>query len=445
MRLVALLLVVWVGIVGSVFAQGPGMLTQTLSNPPSWVFPGAALDFDFANQRYWNSGASTTLTVSRATAETCTSLGGTLTYAASGFPCITDAGLQAWQVAVNLILQSQFAATWTATRSTLTANAVVSPDTATNAATLIEDASATSTHLTTQTVTKAASALPYTFSVYAKSSTRTRIALQIDDASGNGAYMVCNLSGQSVGVTSTGVGTPFTTLSAGAVAVGAWTRCFINATTNTATSIVGTIFLDSGAGTAALSNSYSGDGTSGAPIFGAQLEQNVLLSPSPYIPTTTVSVTRNATIISRTISMGPVYALYGAGVPQIPASSTISPILLSVDNATITDYARINRTSTGTASAVMSSSSSLTYNVAGAAWTQYTPAKIAASFSAGAQVSAFNGTALAAGTGAALPVGVTTLHFGVRSDSGGSTQWEGTIQRATVFNSYLTNLTDLTR
>ncbi len=445
MRLIVLTLVVWSGIVVAWSGITMPLMTQTLSNPPSWVFPGASLDFDFANQRYWNSGASTTLTVSRATAETCTSLGGVLTYVASGFPCITDAGLQAWQVAVNLILQSQFAATWTATRTTLTPNVVVSPDLSTNAATLIEDSSATSTHLTTQTVTKAASAIPYTFSVYAKSSTRTRIDLQLDDAAGNGAVMVCDLAGKQVGVTAAGVGVAFTALTSGADTVGDWTRCWINATTNTATSLVSTVFLDSGAGTAAISNSYSGNGTSGAPIFGAQLEQNVLVSPSPYIPTTTVSVTRNATIISRTISMGPVYAMFASGTPQIPASSTISPILLSIDNGTITDYARVNRTSTGTIGVVMSSASSLTYNIGGAAWAKSAPGKVAASFSAGAQISAFNGTALTAGTGAALPVAPTTLHFGVRSDSGGSTQWEGTIQRATVFNSYLTNLTDLTR
>ncbi len=427
---------------------GPGVSGGgAVAATPSWVLPGASLDFDFANQRYWNSSAvgDTGISVTRATAETCTSLAGVLTYAAAGAACITDAGLQSWQVAVNLLLQSQFAATWTATRSTLTPNVVVSPDTATNAASLIEDATATDTHLTTQTVTKAASAIPYTFSVYAKTSTRTRIALQLDDAAGNGVYMVCNLSGQSVGVTATGVGTPFTTLSSGAVAVGAWTRCFVNATTNTATSLVATVFLDSGAGTAALSNSYSGDGVSGAPIFGAQLEQNVLLSPSPYIPTTIASATRNADIISRTIGVGSLYTLYGMGRPQIPASSTISPILLSVDNNTITDYARINRTSTGTASTVMSSASSLTYNVAGAAWLQYASGILAAAFSAGAQTSAFNGTALAAGTGAALPVGPVTLHIGIRSDSGGSTQWEGTIQRIAVFNSYVTNLTGLTR
>src|SRR5690242_5877115 len=70
---------------------------STLS-PPAWVLPNAALDLDFAHQRYWNHGLPfdpiTTLTTTRSTAAACTTSSGSITTVAAGIPCITDLGLQ---------------------------------------------------------------------------------------------------------------------------------------------------------------------------------------------------------------------------------------------------------------------------------------------------------------------------------------------------------------
>ncbi len=437
MRLLALLLVTCVGIIGALADISSNMLTQTLSNPPAWALPSSALDLNFQNQvYYWNLGGSikSALTVSRTTNETCTSQGGNLTYAGSGVACITDNGLQVWQAATNLLLQSQFAATWTATRSSVTSNAATSPDGTTNAATLIEDATATNTHLTIQAVTKAASALPYTFSVYGKTGTRTRIDLQLDDNAGNGAVMVCDLSGKQVGVTATGVGVAFTTLTSGVNVVGAWTRCWINATTNTATTLNSTVFLDSGSGTAAISNSYSGDGASGATIFGAQLEQNTMGVPSPYIPTTTVSATRNADNISLTQTFGtPNYVLYAQATPALATGNALSQQLLSYDDGTNNNRSVLLRVS-GKLQFVLVSGASTTWNPSNLDWAAATTLKAVASYSAGAQCGALNGTADTAGTGAALPVAPTTLHIG--TNAAVSVWWDGTIQRIAMLNGY---------
>lgn len=431
LRYAALLLVSLLGIYGAALAA-----QFTTLSPPYWVLTGTALDFNFATQNYWNSGANTTLTVTRATAETCTSIGGTLSYAAAGSPCITDAGLQVWQAATNLILQSQFSASWTATRSTITSNAVISPDVSVNAATLIEDATATSTHSINQVITKAASALPYTFSVYAKSSGRTRIYIVLDDGNNNGGGFVCDVAGQAVGVAPANLGTPFTAMTAGVDPVGSWSRCWFNVTSNTITNFRAIIYLDSGSATAALANSYSGNSTSGVQLFGAQLEQNSLLSPSPYIPTTTASATRNLDNISRAVVMGPVYTIFASGTPSTPTTTAQTAELVSINDASTNNFARLFRTTaTAVIGAGVTSGGASQYSAAGSAWARNALGKAALAVSAGTQSSAFNGTALTGGTGALLPVAPVVLNFGERADAAASTQWNGTISRVAVFNS----------
>jgi hypothetical protein len=52
-----------------------------------------------------------------------------------------------------------------------------------------------------------------------------------------------------------------------------------------------------------LSETFTGDGTSGAQLWGAQLEAaanpNPAAYPTSYIPTTTISLTRIADVINR--------------------------------------------------------------------------------------------------------------------------------------------------
>ncbi len=418
----------------------------TTLSPPSWVFPTALLDLNFASDTYYNATGSNSyrslFTTTRASAETCSTANGRLFYVASNVPCITDLGLASWATKTNLILQSNFAATWTATRSTLTANAVASPDTTTDAASLVEDATATSTHVATQSVTKAASGIAYACSVYAKANTRTRVDVELQDGSGNGVIAVFDLAGGQVGVAASGEGTPFTTLSQSiSPAFNGFYRLAVMGTSNTATTIQCNHYLDSGSGTAAISNSYSGDGTSGAYLFGAQLEAGTY--PSPLIPTTTIAVARSADVSTLALTtLGAFWTIFGAGIPSAPAAFATSQNIISLDNATLTDRASLARASGLNAQNMTSGNVGQSLvGLATTAWTQNVYGKVAMSMSAAAQRMGINSTISSGVAALTLPT-ITTVHVGSRSDS--LAQWEGTISRVAIFNNNTVNVGAIT-
>jgi hypothetical protein len=90
---------------------------------PGWVLPGAALDLDFLNGRYWQArtgcrSAATCLTVNRAAPETSllpTSASGTayVTFAAGVAAVVPGAGLQIFEARTNYLLNSTAPATQT--------------------------------------------------------------------------------------------------------------------------------------------------------------------------------------------------------------------------------------------------------------------------------------------------------------------------------------------
>lgn len=406
---------------------------------------------NFTTGQYWNSGQSVAVTVARNSVDSCSTVGGTVLYATANNPCITDAGIQSWIAATNLLLQSTFAASWTATRSTLTANAVTSPDATTNAATLVEDATATNTHLVSQNVTKAASAISYFYSVYAKAGTRTRIALQFDDNAGNGAVAGYDLSGQQIGYTVAGVGTPFTTLTAFITCwPTGWCRCSISGTSNTATTIRGAAMLDSGSGTAAQSTTYSGDGTSGASIFGAQLEalSTTTGTPSPYIPTTTIAVARAATYVTMTYP-----PLFGAQYSLWSQAKTITPTTYATNQTTLTTFLTddTNRVSmrrvSATGALLATGAGGNAFNITPTGtWAQNVSAKFAVAVAPASQAASFAGNTPGTATSAAIastPTGVAIGSTGVVGNN-----WGGQIERIAIWpNTRLQNsqLQDLTR
>ena len=139
---------------------------------------------------------------------------------------------------------------------------------------MVENSSA-STHILFATVTVADG--PKTFSVYAKAAERSWVFLR---AGANiGAYF--NLSAGSVGTADAGV-------TASIVSAGdGWYRCAI--TLNIAAGLTyPTIFISTGNGT----NSYTGDGTSGIYLWGAQLSDSASLDA--YSPVYGAAVTSAA-------------------------------------------------------------------------------------------------------------------------------------------------------
>jgi hypothetical protein len=205
-------------------------------------------------------------------------------------------GLLIEEARTNLALHSEdfTNAAWVNTNSFETTNAAVSPDGATTADRLIpNNATVFNASNISQTISKAASAITYTFSVFAKEDAFDRIRLSPRDAtnSANNVTVIYSLIDGSV-VSAVAASGTFTNASSSVRAYSnGWYRVSVTFTTGTETSINNIIY-------AYDSVASQGDGTSGIFIWGAQLEVGAF--PTSYIPTVASSVNRAADSASMT-------------------------------------------------------------------------------------------------------------------------------------------------
>ncbi len=192
------------------------------------------------------------------------------------------------KAATNLLLYSEdFSdATWTKTNSTITSNAIAAPNGTTTADKLVESATNTE-HLVQQAITD--SDVPYAFSVFAKKGERDWIVLRGVNAATLNVRAWFDLTNGVVGTLQNGATAEIEDIGDG------WYRC--------------TLFLTSfssgfefriALATGDAVTSYLGDGTSGAYIWGAQLEKNTY--QTSYISTTSATVTRPQDTNSSTIA-----------------------------------------------------------------------------------------------------------------------------------------------
>jgi hypothetical protein len=246
-------------------------------------FRGATLSLNFAN----TGALDSRVTFTRNSAATYFNSSGTLTSASANTPrfdydpvTLAARGLLIEEQRTNLLTYSeQFDnAAWTKVAASISANAVTAPDGATTADKLVED-STNAAHLV-QRSNSVTSGTAYTYSVFAKAGERTRIRV-----SGGAAAFGAN---DAIFVLSNGTTTGVSGCTATIQSVGnGWYRCIWTATATATTTPNFFIYLDNGSTT-----SYQGDGTSGAYIWGAQLEAGAFATS--YIPTTTAQVTRIA-------------------------------------------------------------------------------------------------------------------------------------------------------
>jgi hypothetical protein len=270
----------------------PHLKALTAGNFASAVFKDAALDLNFALTKSlidFVTGQNL-VTFTRASSGTFVGSNGVLQTAATDVPRFDhnpttgeSLGLLVEEQRTNLMLRSEEFdnASWTLGQTSISANVIQSPNGSLTADKLIENSN-TSTHLIQQIIAHT-SGTTYTASCFVKVAERTFFSITFGSGfTGTQANSFFDLSNG-------------TTPTSGATVVNVgngWFRCsFTLAATASASSAVQFRLA-----TSTSVASYTGDGTSGIYLWGAQLEAGAF--PTSYIPTTSATVTRSADVAS---------------------------------------------------------------------------------------------------------------------------------------------------
>jgi hypothetical protein len=227
------------------------------------------------------------ITFSRTTTATFTGSNGLIQTAAINAPrfdynptTLASLGLLIEEQRVNLLLRSEEFdnASWTKVRSSITANTVVAPSGALTGDKLVENTD-TNSHYVLQDFSQAG-ATTYTATVYAKAGERRWLRL-VGSTTSNADARTANFDLVS------GVLGSLSNATATITPVGnGWYRCSITFTSNADATYRSSMWLLNDSQGA----SYTGNGTSGIYIWGAQLEAGAF--PTSYIPTVASQVTR---------------------------------------------------------------------------------------------------------------------------------------------------------
>jgi hypothetical protein len=283
------------------------------------VMPTLRLDFVNSNV------LDPRVTFARASDATYFASSGKLTTAATNVPRFdynpatgVCNGLLIEQASTNLFLQSNFASGWSTTGSpTVTANAATSPDGTTNA--VLWTRITTASSYIGQGISKAASALVYTFSVFVKASVGNYVALRTQGTYPARADVVFNLSNGTISTAAVATST-FTGASATIQALSnGWYRVSLTATSDTNTDVQGYISFNTSGGAIDATDSVS---NSAGYLYGAQMEQ--LAFSTSYIATTTGSATRAVDIV--TITYTNFSSWYNSSYGTYVINATFQPV-----------------------------------------------------------------------------------------------------------------------
>jgi hypothetical protein len=374
------------------------------------------------------------ITFSRSTTATFTGSNGLLQTAAINAPrfeydpiSFAAKGLLIEEQRVNLALRSEDLsdAVWGKTGSTVTSNSIAAPDGATTADKLVEDISV-GLHAATQFAPVASTA--YVFAIYAKAGERTKLQFNGGGFTGQGFVAIFNLSNGTM-TTNTGGRGSITSVGNG------WYRCSVSFTASN-TPTVAWLMLD-----ASNNSSYTGDGTSGLYLWGAQYEVGSFITS--YIPTVASQVTRTADLALMT---GTNFSSWynqaqGTFVASYETSpNTFTTYLAASSGVVAQNSMHMDNDGSGNMrAAYYSGSSAVALLSLGAVGTIGAVNRVASAYRVNDFAASRNGASVVTDTLGAVPVGVVQLNIGADPSNAAVNVSNRCIRSITYYASRLTD------
>jgi hypothetical protein len=318
-------------------------------------------------------------------------------------------------------------AAWTKTGSSISANAVAAPDGTTTADKIVENTVNTQ-HGISVVNTGGAASTSSTFSIFAKAAERSKIRLLNTDNATGGVDAVFDLAAGTVGAAS--ITGNYSSGSAAIQDVGnGWYRCSVVATKTGAgnTSIVPIVQLYT------TTQTYLGDGVSGAYVWGAQVEQAASF-PTSYIPTVASQVTRLADQVSILTSAFAYSATAGTVAYEVKPAAVSFPFAYEFSDGTANE--RILSNAGAAAHLAVTDGGASQADIDAGTITAGVFNKAAQAFSANDFAAVIAGGTVGTDTSGTMPT-VTTLRLGYQFNS--VNFLNGHIKRLTYFPTRRTN------
>ena len=319
--------------------------------------------------------------------------------------------------------------------TTVTADAATAPDGATTADLSVPN-TVSASHASFSSGIAFATSSVYTYSFFAKPSGYSTLQLTFTSAFNNTniwANFILVGSG-SIGFKGTGA-----TASIQQCANG-WYRCVLTGTSGAAATTGGCVVIVLDSDRNVRDPAFSGDGTSGVYIWGAQLEAGAF--STSYIPTTSSAVTRAADVASvNTLSpwynanQGTIYAEFALTLPASGASQFLARFSDNGYNNSIAD----NVGSTGFATLTTAAGGVFNGNASTAvAVSANTVTKFAGAYEENNLAACKDGGTVATDATATIPSGITRFDLG--SDHAGVNRVKaGYLRRITYYPRRLSN------
>jgi hypothetical protein len=352
----------------------------------------------------------------------------------------------------NLLLRSEEFdnASWTRTGflafgSGSTANAATAPNGTTTADLLVESTAVNAERTAYQTGIVATTG---TLTVYAKASGRSHVGLRFYGASNNWVRATYTLTGAgAASVVSAGSSSDYsgTAASIEQFADG-WYRVRLTATRGSGLAFAVVDFATTATPILQAVNGnefYTGNGTSGLLLWGAQLEAGAF--PTSYIPTTGTAATRTADVVSITGTNFSSWYRQDEGCVFVDAFNSAAPIggaarrLFELNNNSEAERFFSGFNTTTTLQTLIQDNSVIQANLTQAIPGPVSASKIAASYKLDDLGIVANGGAVGSDTQCTLPT-PTQLTIGY-STSGGNSTLNAPIRRLTYWPTRLPNST----